>query len=52
MNADGEGCVFRWLPAYATQMDLHEKLRAALANAKEGGFHEHQEALVVASRLP
>jgi len=41
-----------WLPAYATQMELREKLRAALANAKEGGFHEHQEALVVAGRLP
>jgi hypothetical protein len=36
----------RWLPAYATQVELREKLRAALANAKEGGFHEHQEALV------
>jgi len=35
-----------WLPAYATQVELREKLRAALANAKEGGFHEHQEALV------
>jgi hypothetical protein len=49
VRADGMICfVFeaRWLPAYSTQMELREKLRAALANAKEGGFHEHQEALV------
>ena len=38
-----------WLPSYDTQGELHEKLRAALANAKEGGFHEVQEALVVAT---
>jgi hypothetical protein len=33
-------------------VELREKLRAALANAKEGGFHEHQEVhdLVVGGR--
>jgi hypothetical protein len=41
----------RWLPAYSSQGELHEKLRAALANSKEGGFHEHQEALVIAGRM-
>mmetsp|Transcript_22218 Transcript_22218/g.44732 ORF Transcript_22218/g.44732 Transcript_22218/m.44732 type:complete len:147 (-) Transcript_22218:24-464(-) len=36
-----------WLPGYATKGELRECLRAALANAKEGGFHEHNELVVV-----
>jgi len=32
-----------WLPSYATKEELHDKLHTALANSKDGGFHEHNE---------
>uniref|UniRef100_A0A7S0H648 HECT domain-containing protein n=1 Tax=Hanusia phi TaxID=3032 RepID=A0A7S0H648_9CRYP len=41
-----------WLPAYSSQAELREHLRAALINAKEGGFHEHNEALVLTNVRP
>jgi hypothetical protein len=34
-----------WLPAYGTREELAEGLRTAMANSKEGGFHETNESL-------
>lgn len=32
-----------WLPQYSTKEELRDKLHTALANSKDGGFHEHNE---------
>jgi len=32
-----------WLPQYTSREDLRERLHTALANSKDGGFHEHNE---------
>jgi len=36
-----------WLPSYTSREELREGLLTALANAKDGGFHEHNEERVV-----